>query len=248
MEDIRFTGDIHYAIRNLGFTEVVRKKDFIFPYKNGKAFNSLIFVQQGVLEYKFLKDNCCKRIAKGSLLFIPKNLPYIATYLVDDTHIKIITFDIDNLNNNSISYVIVIKDNPHVEQIFTSFHQKNIYNSLFLASKTYELLYILDQNSLNISKKYEKLIPAIDEIKKQYFKNEKISYYASLCKMSESNFRKLFNEYTGKSPIEFRNLIRISMVKNFLDSGEFTVAEAAYLAGFNNMSFFYEVYNKYKYK
>ena len=62
--------------------------------------------------------------------------------------------------------------------------------------------------------------------------------------MSESNFRKLFKEYTGKSPIEYRNLIRISEVKKMIDSGEFTVSEAAYLVGFNNMSFFYEVYNK----
>ena len=80
---------------------------------------------------------------------------------------------------------------------------------------------------------------------REYFKNEKISYYAQLCGMSESNFRKLFKEYTGKSPIEYRNLIRISAVKTLLNSSELTVSEAAYLVGFNNMSYFYEVYNKY---
>ena len=63
--------------------------------------------------------------------------------------------------------------------------------------------------------------------------------------MSESNFRKLFKEYTGKSLIEYRNLIRISEAKKMIESREFTVAEAAYTVGFNNMSFFYEVYNKY---
>ena len=63
--------------------------------------------------------------------------------------------------------------------------------------------------------------------------------------MSESNFRKLFKEYTGKTPIEYRNKIRIDEVVKLLEIGEFAVAEAAYCAGFNNMSFFYQVNNEY---
>ena len=65
-----------------------------------------------------------------------------------------------------------------------------------------------------------------------------------MCNMSESNFRRLFKEYTGHSLIEYRNLIRISEAKKMIESKEYTVAEAAYLTGFNNMSFFYDVYNK----
>ena len=89
-------------------------------------------------------------------------------------------------------------------------------------------------------------MPALLELKQQYFKNEKISYYSELCDMSESNFRKLFKEYTGHTPISYRNLIRISAVQALLNTGETTISEAAYLVGFNNMSFFYEVYNKHK--
>ena len=40
------------------------------------------------------------------------------------------------------------------------------------------------------------------------------------------------------------DLIRLN-AKKMIESREFTVAEAAYTVGFNNMSFFYEVYNKY---
>ena len=64
--------------------------------------------------------------------------------------------------------------------------------------------------------------------------------------MSESNFRKLFKEYTGVSPIEFRNRIRIAEVQKMTDSGEYRISEAAYATGFNNMSFFYHEYEKYK--
>ena len=97
----------------------------------------------------------------------------------------------------------------------------------------------------NISKKFKKILPSVKDIEKNFFENKKILFYADLCNMSESNFRKVFKEYTGFSPIEYRNIMRCKEVKQLLDSGEFTVSEAAYTVGFNNMSFFYEVYNKY---
>ena len=70
-----------------------------------------------------------------------------------------------------------------------------------------------------------------------------MSYYAALCNISEPSFRRLFKEYTGQTPIEYRNSIRIANLQRLLSSGEFKINEAAYLVGFNNMSFFYEVYN-----
>ena len=64
--------------------------------------------------------------------------------------------------------------------------------------------------------------------------------------MSESHFRKRFKEYTGKSPIDYRNTIRIYEAKKLIESGECTVQEAAYTVGFNNMSFYYDVVKKLK--
>ena len=95
-------------------------------------------------------------------------------------------------------------------------------------------------------KKYQKIILAVNEIENSYQEDKKVLYYADKCNMSESNFRKLFKEYTGKTPIEYRNFIRLSVFQKLMESGEFTVSEAAYLVGFNNMSFFYDVYNRYK--
>lgn len=93
-------------------------------------------------------------------------------------------------------------------------------------------------------KKYRKILPAVEELRTKFYENQKISYYASLCNMSESNFRKLFKEYTSLSPLDFRNHIRMDEVKKMTASGEYSVSEAAFKAGFNNMSFFYELYRK----
>ena len=244
MQDIRFDGHLNLTIENPGFANLTRKANHEYAFKNGKSLYSFIFVQHGELEYYF---NTLKKkilLVKNDVLFVPKNLPYKATYCKDDTRIKILTFDIQG-NNLSDNFSEPVKINDS-ELVFTfaSVSQKNMYSSLFLSAKIYELLHFLKNAEFGLRRKYQKLFPALQELKQQYFKNEKISYYAALCEMSESNFRKLFREYTGKSPIEYRNSIRIAAAKNLLKTGELTVAESAYLVGFNNMSFFYELYNK----
>lgn len=110
----------------------------------------------------------------------------------------------------------------------------------------YQLFYLTQYKDLKIPPKHRQIIPAVKEMNSKFYENKHILYYAELCNMSVSNFRRLFKEYTNQSPIEYRNMLRIQAVKKMLDSGEFTVSEAALNAGFNNMSFFYEIYRKNK--
>ena len=62
--------------------------------------------------------------------------------------------------------------------------------------------------------------------------------------MSEANFRRLFREFLGVSPIDYRNDIRLTHAKNKRQSGEYNVSEAAYKSGFTNLSFFIRLYKK----
>lgn len=246
MEDIRFNGSLDFEIRELGFVQVTRNENYTFTYKNGKKAYSFIFAQHGELDYRFPTLNKTVRVEKNSVLFIPKNLPYTATYLKDFTKIKLLTFDIKtDALPEKLLFPQQVKSSETVI-LFDSISKRNMYSPLFLTSKIYELLYHFEITDESIPQKYQKLLPALLELKQQYFKNEKIAYYAQLCSMSESNFRKLFKEYTGNNPITYRNLIRISAVQALLNTGETTISEAAYLVGFNNMSFFYQVYNKYQ--
>lgn len=245
MEDIRYSGDLHYEISNLGFVSVVRNENFVFPYKNGKPTFTFVFVQRGQMDYFFPETKQTVHLEKDDLLFIPKKLPYRATYLKDNTKVQILTFDFSNQNVADAWKKPIFLSEPEIPLIFNSITSQNRINTLFLAAKIYELLYQTETKLTTIPTKYKKLLPALKELQQTYYKNEKIAYYAKLSNMSEPNFRRLFKEYTGKSPIEYRNLIRILNVKRLMSSGEFKIAEAAYLVGFNNMAFFYETYNKY---
>jgi len=246
MEDIRFSGNLHLKITTSGFVSVVRNENFTFPYPKGKGFFSIVFASRGALEYHFIKDKKTVRLDPEYALFIPKDYPYIATYLENNTKIRILNFELEYQKiSENLSKPLLLKT-PEISLIFNSISFNNMSNSLFLASKIYELLYYIEAQTIATPYKYQKIIPALKEFQQYYFKNEKMSYYAALCNISEPSFRRLFKEYTGQTPIEYRNSIRIANLQRLLSSGEFKINEAAYLVGFNNMSFFYEVYNKYK--
>ena len=242
MYDIRFDGKFEFNLDNIGFVNVERNENHIFEYKNGKDRFSFIFVEKGSLEYTFASKKLL--INKGCLLYIPKNLAYKTKYLTDGTRIKIILFDIEG------SLPIFIKESFYkysadIQKVFDNLNSPHTNNLFILTSKIYKIFYLLQNENSFLPESYQKIIPAIKDININYFENHKIDFYAKLCNMSESNFRKLFRENIGKSPIEYRNHIRIMEFEKLISSGEFTVSEAAYVVGFNNMSFFYELYHKY---
>ena len=244
MHEIRFDGILDYTINNIGFVNVFRDKGHTVPYKNGKDRYSLILIAAGELDYYFIQKNFTVKLVPGEVLFIPKNHPYIATYAKDGTVAKVLNFDI----NFNVLYPFLCeplhKKKSAFFEICRSISGENANSIVFLASKIYELLYIIEKTAIEVPDKFKKIIPAITEVQQNYFENKKVSHYSDICNMSESNFRKLFREYTGHSLIEYRNLIRIAEAKKMIESKEYTVVEAAYLTGFNNMSFFYNVYNK----
>jgi len=244
MQDIRTDGKLDYMLDNIGFVNVLRNANYTFPYKNGKDRYSVIFVENGQIDYYFINDGTLVNLMKDSVLFIPKDTPYIATYSKDNTNAKIFIFDIVSDNIPQQFKSLIHKSSAALSEIFVTITRSNANSPVFLVAKAYELLFHIEKENDVIPERFKKIIPALNEIQKFYYKCEKLSFYSDLCKMSESNFRRLFREYAGKSFIEYRNQLRIAHAHKMITSGEYTVQEAAYLAGFNNMSFFYEVYNK----
>lgn len=244
MEDICYDGELTYSINNIGFVNVQRNRNFSFPYKTGKDRYSLIMVEEGSLRYQFLANKEEIVVGKGTVIFIPKEYPYLATYLQDGTTIKILVFDIDSDEHLLRFREPIIQKSTEFSAIYQSIVYPKNNSTVFLAAKIYEILDMMDTKQVSVPSQYKKIVPAIEDIQKHYYENRKLSYYADMCFMSESHFRKLFKEYTGRTLIEYRNRIRIAQVRKLIASEEYTVQEAAYQAGFRNMSFFYETLRK----
>ena len=244
MEDIRYDGELDYTINNIGFVKVQRNRNFSFPYKNGKDRYSLIMVEEGSLQYLFLAGKEEIVVGEGTVIFIPKEYPYIATYLQDGTTIKILVFDMASEDHLPRFGEPIVQKSTELSAIYQSIVYPKNNNTVFLASKIYEILDIMESRQVIVPVQYKKIVPAIEEIHRHFNENRKLSYYADMCYLSESHFRKLFKEYTGRTLIAYRNQIRISQVRKLISSEEYTVQEAAFQVGFRNMSFFYETLRK----
>lgn len=73
-----------------------------------------------------------------------------------------------------------------------------------------------------------------------------LSQIAAKCGVSDCYFRRLFQQYSGESPMSFRQRLRIERAKQFLLSDEqYTISEVAQELGFADVYHFSKTFKKY---
>ena len=235
----------NFTVENIDVLDVIRGKNYKHAYRNGRLKHGFIYIISGSMCYNF-HQNCT--VTAGQLLFIPQNTVYTATYLEPQTQIKIVQFDlVSGTLPEYLSKPVRIelpKASELIESFFRPVENHTSNHPFYYLSCLYNLLWQIDESYSKIPAKYKKLQAALSEITEYWNKNAPVSYYAELCNMSEVNFRRLFKEYTGLSPIDYRNDLRLSSARNKLRSGEYNVSEVAELCGFSNLSFFIRLYKK----
>lgn len=238
-----------FRVGNIDVQNVSRPQNYRHAFRNGREKHGFIYIASGKLLDTFqTHDKVSLCATKGDLIFVPKGSIYTGMYLEENTKIKIIQFDL--IAGELPPYLsapgkIELPDaHKLVESFFRPVEAHTSYHPFYYLSCLYELLWKIDESYASVPKKYKKLQPALAEMIECYNENKKVSYYAELCDMSEANFRRLFREYMGISPIDYRNDIRLIHAKNKLQSGEYNVSEAAYESGFSNLSFFIRLYKK----
>ena len=79
-----------------------------------------------------------------------------------------------------------------------------------------------------------------------YIGHKTIAEIAEQCGVSECYFRRLFQEYSGESPMNFRQRYRIEKAKQLLLSDEhYTVGEIAEMLGFSDIYHFSKTFKKH---
>ena len=99
---------------------------------------------------------------------------------------------------------------------------------------------IHSKNSANILLLRE----AAQYLEEHYAENFKISFMAEKFNMSESYFRKLFRDFTGLSPVEYRNGLRIEHAKELLSRNTVSVSEVARAVGIEDQFYFSRIFKE----
>lgn len=85
---------------------------------------------------------------------------------------------------------------------------------------------------------------AAQYLEEHYAENFKMSFLAEKFNMSESHFRKLFKGFTGLSPVEYRNGLRIEHAKELLSRNTVSVSEVAVAVGIEDQFYFSRIFKE----
>lgn len=240
-----------FCIGNIEYMRVTRAEGFSFSYPNGRSKSGFIYVEDGKIAHNFVSDEIENtELSRGDLIFIPKGHGYTTHYKADVTSLTIVQFDLisgELPSALSKPVKLFIPDVSHLIRRITTypdFTEIGDGKALYTMAMVYELLWksITSLRSPESKILAQKLSPALSELTSNYKAQHLMNYYASLCFMSETAFRRAFREYSGISPVKYRNKLRIEEANRLICSEEYSIKEAAEEVGFTNISFFHRVY------
>lgn len=85
---------------------------------------------------------------------------------------------------------------------------------------------------------FDQVRPALEYIRNHYATPMKISEIASVCHISESHFRRLFEDNIGMTPVEYLNQVRIRKACDLIKKTGNSMEEIAVKVGFTTTSTF----------
>ncbi len=97
---------------------------------------------------------------------------------------------------------------------------------------------------INSSAYYHPIRAGIKYLESNWNRDVKISEVAERCGVSETYFRRIFTKWSGMSPIEYRNSLRIANAKSLLSRRSVSIAEVSYAVGFDDQFYFSRIFKK----
>ena len=127
------------------------------------------------------------------------------------------------------------------------YYQKKI--SFFLKTLVIDLVrksdvQIEDEQSVK-GTNMAQIAAALDYVNKNYDKPMKANDLAGICSMSETHFRRIFEEYINMSPMDYVNLIRIQRACDLMKKSNDSMDMVATKCGFATTSTFNRNFKKY---
>lgn len=133
------------------------------------------------------------------------------------------------------------------EQIISELQDKDALFAELCAAKLLELMAHLARRAASEGGENAphagRIAAAIQLMNREYHKEHSLEDYAALCRMSKFYFLKTFKRVTGRSPIEYKNSIRIEHAKDLL-SEELSVGEIGAQLGFSSPAYFCDAFKK----
>ncbi len=235
---------------------------FIETQRNWKLSN-LCFMDRWILCYSvdgevtYTIDNQCKIIRKGDILFIPPGKSRSATTSsFSPWKFIVIKFRLSGSNDETkevLDAIPTIMSDPsgHVVQAFKemelAWRTKKPGYILKCKGLLYTLMYqLFGKMAGNMeNSKYSKLLSnVLTVIGQNVQENFSVQTLAGMVDLSPSYFRSIFRQYTGFSPVQYQNYIKMQHANDLLSYEHYTISEVAERVGINDEFYFSRLFKQ----
>ncbi len=149
---------------------------------------------------------------------------------------------------NRSAFFIKVEENPIfvtlIRAIFEEMQNKNTYYRECVGGLAYTLLYEIARfngrgNAQSCGKNNSlQLENAIEYVERNYPNNFKIADLANECHMSETHFRRVFQEKMNMTPVEYVNFVRVKKACELIDKTDISMEDVVEKVGFITPSTF----------
>lgn len=207
----------------------IRKKTI-----NSRPSFTFLYIEKGEYIYRFKNEKIT--VISGETLFLPRGSNYEYEVVSENAHCFQVEFNIKASGeefNFDKPFIIGSDKKEDIEKHFSSL-LANFRDGQKGFLKSYAIvLYFLTLVNSQIEEYKSKIKPAIEYIEQNYTLDFSVSHLAHVCKISESQLRRLFQSELGVSPLKYRNSLRIKEACALLKSGELNVTEVSEILKFD---------------
>lgn len=225
----------------------------------GRIDFQLLYIASGKAHFYFKGTE--EIVTAGHMvLYRPKEEQRYYYYGVDHPEVYWVHFTGNNVTNILRKYGI--SDNVHTIHTGTSPEFKKIFMDMIKELKQCEDHYsevlafyltlvfikihrlLLEKNKKANHRLAFELEAAVKYFQKNYQKNILIKDYAAEHGMSPCWFIRSFKEYTGFTPTQYLQSIRLSNAQRLLENNQHNITEVARLVGYDNPLYFSRIFSK----
>ena len=245
------SGELYIDIDRIHLAhEYVLDRVYRCAYPRGRDVFGFVFAIAGSAEYRFMTG---ERIImeQGDVFFLS---PRVAYTIVTERAFRHVTINFDIHSETSIlssfasPYRLIKPENAEsisrrFRRIAELWRERTPGYEMQAVAGLYELFSFLD-SSEHMGRAFHRLSPAREYIDGHFASAFSLTELADLCGMSLTSFRREFHRTFGKTPLAYRDALRLDYAKELLLSGYYSLAEIAERCGYSDVGYFIRIFRR----
>jgi AraC-like DNA-binding protein len=226
--------------------------------------------------FRIQVDTRFEDLYEGDVVFINARKMHSAFPLDDDSQLYAVVFNEALLRNSSLDhtemkYIVPLLNHDiqlpsfyrseeaaasrifvQIERMASDYKEKGIGYELFVKASLFACLgHALQYAQLQPpdcrTNRRERVIhPLLQHLSHHFHEPMTVELAAQICCISPNYFCFLFKKTTGKTLIEYVNMLRIHEAEQLLRTGRYPIQQVAQMVGYSNMTYFGKTFRKLK--